>query len=445
VKSYPKRIYLSATWKGDDRAATVQLANLITKLDVTVVRDHERNKNGDPLKKMRTWAKRVDAMLQDCSGLIAVLPFNSGNPQTTSPFLIPELLAADQQGIPILLFANPGVMVNTTLANNELQVSFPNAGTGTLLRAADILPQPPDQEGLLESRLIGAGGFVLKNSSNLTGVLPYPNQQNHRATAAAIEDFIGAIADRDPYPFVFNILPFSLKDSIHQVIATEVFKATGMACHISLDSVSGEVSVRRNWEIMLQRSDLIIAELSSLRDTCLFETGCAIGLKKQVFVVSKKGQGQLPFGLDDQAFYQYESDDDLARHVREVCCNAHRREVFNLSEDFKKLENNPSAPHGIPKWLGKRAGFGLDARLTLAIWAIFLSLAFLVQIVVIRFWGSSTPNMLAICSALSGFLSLTRVGREFWEKKIGKWLGWLPWAALLTMLCLIVALILLIT
>src|SRR5437016_4235038 len=101
---YPKRIYLSATWKGDDRAATVQLANLIAKYDVTVVRDHERNKNGDPLKTTRTWVQRIDYMLRDCSGLVVVLPFNGKNPQTTSPFLIPELLAADAQGIPILLF-----------------------------------------------------------------------------------------------------------------------------------------------------------------------------------------------------------------------------------------------------------------------------------------------------------------------------------------------------
>src|SRR5881396_1679851 len=108
MKPYPKRIYLAATWKGDARAATVQIANLIANQGVTVVRDHENNKNEDPLKTLRTWAQRVDSMLRDCSGLVVVLPYNPKNPQTTSPFLIPELLAADAQGIPIIFFANPG-------------------------------------------------------------------------------------------------------------------------------------------------------------------------------------------------------------------------------------------------------------------------------------------------------------------------------------------------
>ena len=233
---------------------------------------------------------------------------------------------------------------------------------------------------------------------------------------------------------------------MHQAIASEVFKATGMACHISLDNITGEASVRRNWEIMLQQSDLVIAELTSLRDTCLFEAGYAIGLHKRVFVVSKHGQHALPFGLDDIRFYQYNSPAALAQHVSETCCSAHRREVFNLSKDFISLHPDKSVAPGVPTWLNQTTTFSLETRLTVSIWAIFLSLAFALQIGVKLLWPpSSTPNMLAVCSALSGFLALTRVGREFWENQIGKLLSWLPWVGMATVAILISLLLFLMT
>jgi hypothetical protein len=441
MKPYPNRIYLSATWKGDARPMTVQLANLIAKYDVTVVRDDEKNKD-DPLKESRTWVQRVDYMLRDCSGLVVVLPLKAANAQKTSPFLIPEILAADAQRIPILLFANPGVQVEVKLEGGELVVRFPNATSTNIVRFTDIALLTPQQNDELEGLLNTAGGFALRNTRELKSALEYPNQKDNRATEGAVQDFVEQCPARKDYPFVFNILPFSLKDSVHQTIASEVFKATGMACHISLDSITGEVSTRRNWELMLRSSDLVISELSSLRDTCLFETGCAIGFKKRVFVVSKHGQQALPFGLDDQTFHQYASLEDLKQYVRETCCAAHRREVFNLTNDFKALEKDAPARHGIPSWLDKKSSFGLDARLTLSMWAIFLSLAFGIQIVVKLLWPDSPmPNMVAVFSALSGFLALTRVGRESWEKRIGKFLSWLPWMSLGIMILLALTLV----
>lgn len=233
------------------------------------------------------------------------------------------------------------------------------------------------------------------------------------------------------------MLPFSLQDSVHRIIAIEVFKATGMACHISLDAITDEASVRRNWERMLRESGMVIAELSSLRDTCLFETGCAIGMDKGVHVLSKNGQQVLPFGLDDKSFSQYDSPETLAQLVRDVCCRAHRREVFNLTSDFRAARGNESPTPGLPGWLNQPPGFSLESRLTVSIWAIGLTAAFAPQILAKRIWPDSPPpNPLAIISACTGFLALTRLGREFWEKRIGKHLSWVPWASLFSALVL---------
>ena len=444
MKSYPKRIYLSASWKGDDRALTVQIANLIADCNVTVVRDYEGNKNDDPLKGNRTWVQRVHSMMKDCSGLVVVIPYNTSLPLTTSPFLFPELLIADAQNIPILLFCNPSVVISSSLETNCIKFNFSNAPNPQLLRVKDVIDIPIVQQDQLNSLLENSTGFCLNNPDKIKGPLLYPNSQDHHATQNAIQDFVEKCPTRTPYSFVFNILPFTLKDSVHQKIAREVFYSTGMACHISLDSITKEKSVRGNWQLMMESSDLVIAELSSLRDTCLYEVGCVIGLNKRVFVLSKKGQQTLPFGLDDQSFHQYKSD-DLAQYVRETCCSAHRREVFNLSPEFKALHGNKTTLPGVPDWLNQTTVFSFDRRLTVSIWAICLSLALAVQIVVKQFWPlSPTPNMLAVFSAVSGFWALTRVGREYWEKKIGRWLSWLPWVSICSVTVLIVFLTMLI-
>ena len=48
----------------------------------------------------RTWAQRIESMLRGCSGLVILLTLdkNTYPLTTTSPYLIPELLAADAQG-----------------------------------------------------------------------------------------------------------------------------------------------------------------------------------------------------------------------------------------------------------------------------------------------------------------------------------------------------------
>lgn len=428
MNPYPKRIYLSATWKGDRRGETLQMAKLIADQGVTVVRDHVSNKNEDSAKAKRTWVQRIASMLQDCSGLVVILPYDDSSPQTTSPYMVPELLAADAQGIPILLFANTGVVVSPLTRNGENQYRFPNADKDTnLVRAREILELRLENQAELDTLLRGVGSFILSNPQNIRGPLPYPNLQDHHATEAAIKDFLDECAERTPYSFVFNILPFSQRDSTHQTIASEVFRATGMACHISLDAITSEASARRNWELMLRHSSIVIAELSSLRDTCLFEAGCAIGLDKPVYVVSKKGQHVLPFGLDDQRFFQYRSAQELAQHVRETCCAGYRREVFNLNDEFRAAHQDKTLPPGVPEWLNRTTGFSLESRLTFSIWVIGLCIALMVQIVVLLLAPASPkPNILAVFSLLSGLLAWTRVGREFWEKHIGRWLSWLP-------------------
>ena len=166
-------------------------------------------------------------MLRDCSGIVVVLPYNSRNPQTTSPFLIPELLAADAQGIPILLFANPGVDTKLVPSHSGLECQFPNVGKGETLRSADVFQWSPDELARLDSLLMNASGFALSHARQITGPFEYPNSRDTRATKAAIEDFVEECGVRDPYSFVFNILPFSLKDSVHQTIAREVFIGHG--------------------------------------------------------------------------------------------------------------------------------------------------------------------------------------------------------------------------
>lgn len=163
--SYPKRIYLSASWKPDDRPLMVRMANLIANQGATVVRDHESNKPEDPVKANRTWANRIQMMMSDCAGLVVVMSHNQKCAQTTSPFLIPELLAAAEQSIPILLFAHTSVSIQKNPAAAGIEFKFPNANNQPLLKAEEIFSKKPGEQSAMEKALGDAGGFVLPNGT----------------------------------------------------------------------------------------------------------------------------------------------------------------------------------------------------------------------------------------------------------------------------------------
>ncbi|MBK6938860.1 MAG: hypothetical protein IPH13_01460 [Planctomycetes bacterium] len=431
MDEYPKKIYLAATWRGDQRAETVQLANLIARQGFTVVRDHDSNKTDDPLKESRTWITRIDSMLKDCAGVVVVLPWRRDERQGTSPYIVPEIVIGDRQNIPVLVLANPGVELHRKSTAAGLEIAFGDPPRGPLVTASDLLEFRPGDEAL-DGYLRSAGGFAIRNASRFHGPHRYPNGDDPYSTLRVIEDFVQRCPDRGSTVFAFNVLPFSKKESLHRVIASQIFKSTGLACHLSLDATSGETSARKNWESMLKSAEFVIADMSDPRRACLFEVGYAIGMSKRVFVVSHDDQSRLPFGLDDQRFHKYDSAADLKRFIDKVCCAAFRREVFNLSAEFDS--NGTKTGCGVPGWLDKASGLDASKLITLTTWSMCLSVILLIQIGYTHFYPDSPkPPILAVLSAAVGVIALTRIEREKLESRIGPHLRWLsPMALVLT-------------
>ena len=71
MKPYPNPIYLSATWKGDDRALTVQMANSDRKpgCDRSARSPEQPDRGSSQVKRAPGWSELIQCCV-DRSGLV---------------------------------------------------------------------------------------------------------------------------------------------------------------------------------------------------------------------------------------------------------------------------------------------------------------------------------------------------------------------------------------
>jgi hypothetical protein len=121
MNDYPLKVYLSASWRGDNAVIDKLVATHLMRQGVTVLQDHPDNKTDPPIKP---WLRRVDLYMRDCGGLVAVLPFRPKDPQTTSPYMFPEILSAARHGLSILIFHHQGVRISRSDTAGAAEISF---------------------------------------------------------------------------------------------------------------------------------------------------------------------------------------------------------------------------------------------------------------------------------------------------------------------------------
>ncbi|MCH4813662.1 hypothetical protein, partial [Vreelandella neptunia] len=110
MRDYPLKVYLSTSWHEADAALSSHVVKVLANANLTVVGDHHDYQRDDPFD--RPWTKRVHSLVSDCSGVVAILPSRE-SVQTTSPYMFPELLAAADHGLPLLLFTHQGIQLET--------------------------------------------------------------------------------------------------------------------------------------------------------------------------------------------------------------------------------------------------------------------------------------------------------------------------------------------
>ena len=426
MKEYPNKVYLSTSWHQADKALSSFVVGLLMENGVTIVGDHPDYQKDDPFD--RPWTSRVLKLVSDCSALIIVLPERNGK-QTTSPYMFPEILAADAHGIPILLFHHQGVSVKKTSTNSGYNLHFGIERTDNSLTYEELFVEYSENKEI-DSKLDVFTTLKLVNTSKVDG--PYQIPKGGIDHKQVVFDFINFCVKRVAGSFVFNVLPFSLKDKEHVEISNAVFEETGLPCHIALDSIGKSQTMRIQWREVLSQSEFVIAEFSQLRDTCLYEAGVVMGMGKKIFLLAKK-ELQLPYGLDDAPLILYDTIEDLRRKVKNICCAEYKRKVYNFDENATALAGKDHRTGGIPNWyFDENKAINPVAKLTASSWIISISVALFTWSLFVAFGATDSPaTFLGLAlSFIFGIGSHLRVIRSYFESKYIDRVNYLIWGAI---------------
>jgi len=413
MKDYPNKVYLSTSWNQADKALSGYICALLIKNGLTIVGDHPAYQKDDPFD--RPWTSRVLQLVSDCSALVIVLPKRDGQ-QTTSPYMFPEILAADAHGIPILLFTHQGVSVKKTSTTAGNNLHFGGKKTDKFLIFEELfIEYNGNQE--IDSKLDMFTTLKLIKTSKIDG--PYMLPDNHLNYEQIVSDFVNFSVKRVYGAFVFNVLPFSLKEKEHVEIAKAVFEETGLPCYLSLDSIGKLQQMRLQWREVLSQSEFVIAEFSQLRDTCIYEAGVVMGMDKKIFLLAKK-EPDLPYGLDDAPLKLYGSMEELRNIVKKDFCSEYKRKVYNFDEEITALIDNNHKAGGIPDWFfNKPKNIDPILKLTVSSWVISISIALIIWSLFVSFGATDSPvTFLSLTlSFVFGIGSHLRTIRSIFESK----------------------------
>jgi len=414
MKEYPKKVYVSMSWKNTDFPLSKYIMDILIDNNLTVVGDHPEYQKDDPFD--RSWVMRIHNLMEDCSALIVILP-KKENMQTTSPYMFPEILSASIHKIPILLFHNQGVELKVINTKVGVNLRFGHNNSGEELASIDYIK---GKKNLAEIDTILDEITTLRLRTGTSFIGPYMIPGSEDAIRIC-NDFVEQQVKTVIGKYVFNVLPFSMKDKEHQIIAQSVFHETGLPCKIALDQIGESQDMRKQWEMLLRKSEFVIADLTQIRDACLFEIGVAMGLGKQIFILSNKKDRKLPYGLDNLPLITYDSMPDLKSKVEDRCCKEYKRKVYNFNKDILNARIANNKPTGIPKWyFNDSKSISPMFFHTTYSWIVSISLAAIIWSIFVLNGADDSPlaYVSMMISFVFGLSSSFRQTKQFFESKL---------------------------
>jgi hypothetical protein len=158
-------------------------------------------------------------------------------------------------------------------------------------------------------------------------------------------------------PYVFVVMSFGEKFALFKQIRTIVRDSVGLECFRADDFHASGVDLLSRMHILLERAELVIAEITRHSPNVFYEIGYAVGAGKQVILMVEEKSGEkVPIDFRGLELIQYEDtepgllvlDTDLRRHLR-------MRVKTNVAELRNMLEAEIPSPAYIlasPKYPG---------------------------------------------------------------------------------------------
>ena len=436
MREYRHLLYLSASWRKKDKALTHFIAEMLAKHDLLVVGDHPCYKS-EPHERGLDYPQRIDEIYKDCSGLVVILPKRETE-QTTSPYMFPELLLATKYHLPVLIFCEEGVKVKLTKENDiNILVFGSYKVTNGKLNLIEL------ENNKFENKLVEKTYQVeLENLSYLNAPISLPCnieklKEKQTEIGEHIDRFCNSLMQDKEKNYTFNIIPFSMINE-HKEISRTVFYETSLPCYIATDNWGAGRSARNKWDAYLDNAEFIIADITGMRNTCIFEVGVSYGKEKEIFIITKKLKTSIPFGLDKLTIRKYKNKNELKSIVKEIC-KPYRRRIIN----FELLDNPDEYIEnwGIPNWYFHKQKLHVANKLLIFVILFSFSISLLLSGLLNLF--SSLNNLFSISfgisiAILSIFITTSRIIQNYIEDKI---LKHLRLAYALTLIFLILSLL----
>ena len=221
---------------------------------------------GDAPNLKHLGEKRIESIQRTTKGVVAVMPFDPLQPSgATSPYIIQEARLAVDLGKPLLLLAEPGVVL------------------------------PPD----LVSPAFRATSFTLA-----------PGREGAESLATVLEDFDYTLQHEmhtDTGAFIFFAGSLRGDQSEADDTATVIERASNMRC-VRGERLSGD-NVQRAIIDLIRRAAVLIADVSDDNRNTLIETGIAMGSGTPLKLMCRQPPADEPlkkrFMFEGQELYWY--------------------------------------------------------------------------------------------------------------------------------------------
>jgi len=262
MQNYRHSIYLSASWSSSHDLNLYVARRLIDDYGLLVVGDHKAYVN-TPHERGLNYRARVEEILADCSGMVAVFPRKQWS-QTTSPYMFLELLLAVRYGLPVLLLCETGVEVEWRADGDEVLLVFGARGV-TSPRTISI--KDVGGKDFRVPTLQSVHAIKLRQSTSVLNqpiFMPtVPGPENVPSSMPTlIEEFVGSFRPPQRRGSVFNVMPYA-KEHERAVVAKAVFEETGLTCVNGSDVWAGAPFTRSEIVDQISGSRFVIADLSN--------------------------------------------------------------------------------------------------------------------------------------------------------------------------------------
>jgi hypothetical protein len=125
-------------------------------------------------------------------------------------------------------------------------------------------------------------------------------------------------------PFAFLVMPFGSKSWLVERIARVVDQCAGLSCLRADDIPGAGLDLLNKVHFAIERSELVIAEISEINANVFYEVGYAAGIQKPILLIADR-RAPIPTDLRGRELILYSDDrhgldafsSELALHVRE--------------------------------------------------------------------------------------------------------------------------------